>query len=99
MKQYLLNLIRERVSGLFLFLIMILTGVQATGQNEYNLLKFYEPFKPDSTGTFYIAVDNANFFKNNENKLMRSADYTITGAFFRPKAVYYPDPKLHPVYK
>jgi len=94
MKQYLLNLIRESVSFLILFLMIILTGIQATGQNEYHLFTFYEPFKPDSTGKLYIAVDNANFFKNNENKLLRSADYTITGAFLRPKAVYYPDPKL-----
>lgn len=75
-------------------LMLVFVGFQATAQNEYHLLKTYEPFKPDSTGNFYFAVDNVNFFKNNENKLERSADYTITGALLRPKAVYYPGPKL-----
>ena len=62
-----------------LMIILIFAGLQATAQNEYRLFKSYEPFKPDSTGNFYFAVDNVNFFKNNENKLERSIDYTITG--------------------
>ena len=77
-----------------LMVLLVFVALQTSAQNEYHLFKYYEPFKPDSTGKFYIAVDNVNFFKNNENKLERSADYSITGALFRPKAVYYPDPKL-----
>ena len=77
-----------------LILILAFVGLQAAAQNEYSLFKSYEPFKPDSTGNFYFAVDNVNFFKNNENKLERSIDYTITGVLLRPKAVYYPDSKL-----
>ena len=74
--------------------LLVFVALHTTAQNEYHLFKFYEPFMPDSTGKFYIAVDNVNFFKNNENKLERSADYSITGALLRPKAVYFPDPKL-----
>ena len=82
---------QTRYAGIVLLLF---ASLYAMGQNEYNLFRNYEPFNPDSTGKFYFAVDNVNFFKNNENKLERSADYSITGALLRPKAVYYPDPKL-----
>jgi len=77
-----------------LLVILVLAGFEVAAQNEYSLFKLYEPFKPDSTGNFYFAVDNVNFFKNNENKLERSADYTITGTLLRPKAVYYADSRL-----
>ena len=79
---------------LLIIFLLFLTGLNVSGQNEYHLFRSYESFKPDSTGKFYFAVDNVNFFKNNENKLERSADYTITGTLLRPKAIYYPDPKL-----
>jgi len=75
-------------------LVIVFSGLHVTAQNDYQLFKLYEPYKPDSTGKFYFAVDNLNFFKNNENKLERSADYTITGALLRPKAIYYADPRL-----
>ncbi len=75
-------------------LILVFGGIQAIAQNEYHLFKYYEPYMPDTTGNFYFAFDNVNFFKNNENKLERTADYTITGAYLRPKVVYYADPKL-----
>ncbi len=77
-----------------LILILVFAGFSVRAQNDYNLFKSYEPFRPDSTGNIYFAIDNVDFFKNNENKLERSADYTITGALLRPKAVYYPDPKI-----
>ena len=77
-----------------LAILFALSGSSSIAQNSYQLFKNYESFKPDSTGKFYFALDNVNFFKNNENKLERSADYTITGTLLRPKAVYYADPKL-----
>jgi len=43
---------------------------------------------------FYFAVDNVNFFKNNEYKGELATGYTLTGAWLRPKLVYYPDKKL-----
>lgn len=82
--------IRKRVLILFLF-----TGsLTATGQNDYRIFRYYEPFNPDSTGSFFIAVDNVNFFKNNEYKGDITTGYTLTGAWLRPKLVYYPDKKL-----
>src|SRR5665647_3525030 len=53
-----------------------------------------EPFDPKSTGNFYIAVDNLNFFKNNEYKSEYATGYTLTGAWIRPKLIYYPDKKF-----
>lgn len=94
MKLIQLMQVHKKLMKQALMIILVFAALQATAQNEYRLFKSYEPFKPDSTGNFYFAVDNVNFFKNNENKLERSIDYTITGTLLRPKAVYYPDPKL-----
>ena len=84
----------NKYKHLVILLIFNLALLSAYGQNSYNLFKTYEPFRPDTIGPFYFAVDNINFFKNNENKLSRSIDYTLTGTMLRPKAVYYPDSKL-----
>lgn len=84
----------NKLKQIAILLIFNLALLSAQGQNSYDLFKTYEPFRPDSTGPFYVAVDNVNFFKNNENKLNRSIDYTLTGTMLRPKAVYYPDSKL-----
>jgi hypothetical protein len=78
----------------FLIFLLLLVCLQATGQNHYSLFKFYEPFNPDSTGKFYVAIDNVNFFRNNEYKKEIADGYTITGTWIRPKMVYYPDKKL-----
>jgi len=74
--------------------IFFFIGIQAIGQNDYRFFKFYEPYSPDSTGKFYVAVDNVNFFKNNEYKGDFTNGYTLTGAWLRPKLIYYPDKKL-----
>lgn len=75
-------------------LLLVLAGMEANGQNDYSLFRYYEPFRPDSTGNFYVAVDNVNFFKNNEYKSELATGYTLTGAWLRPKLVFYPDQKL-----
>lgn len=85
-----ISIIRKQV----LICLLFLGSLSAMGQNEYRLFKYYEPFRPDSTGNFYFAVDNVNFFKNNEYKGDITTGYTLTGAWLRPKAVFYPDPKL-----
>ena len=77
-----------------LILLLAITAASAIAQNDYSFFKNYEPFKPDTCRKFHIAIDNVNFFKNNENKLNRQADYTITGTLLRPKAVYYADQRL-----
>ena len=74
--------------------LLLLNCFQSFGQNDYPIFKYYEPFKPDSTGNFYLALDNVNFFKNNEYKGSVATGYTLTGAWIRPKVVYYPDAKL-----
>ncbi len=78
----------------FLICLLFWGSLSAMGQNEYHLFKYYEAFRPDSTGNFYLAVDNVNFFKNNEYKGDITTGYTLTGAWLRPKVVYYPDAKL-----
>ena len=78
----------------FIIGLLLLIGIQAIGQNDYHFFKYYEPFKPDSTGDLYFAVDNVNFFKNNEYKGDLATGYTLTGAWLRPKLVFYPDKKL-----
>ena len=74
--------------------VLLIPGLQSVGQNDYHLFKFYEPFHPDSTGKFFLAMDNVNFFKNNEYKGELATGYTLTGTWIRPKIVYYPDAKL-----
>lgn len=83
-----------RIGGRSLFGVLFLFSFQATGQNDYPLFKVYEPYQPDSTGLFYVALDNVNFFKNNEYKGELATGYTLTGDWIRPKIVYYPDKKL-----
>jgi hypothetical protein len=53
-----------------------------------------EPFAPQKTGNLFLAVDNLNFFKNNEYKSKYVDGYTLTGAWIRPKLIYYPDKKF-----
>lgn len=74
--------------------ILLFISQQVVGQNEYTIFKYYEPFRPDSTGNLYFALDNVNFFKNNEYKGDIAIGYTLTGAWLRPKVVFYPDAKL-----
>lgn len=74
--------------------LLLLISFQTFGQNDYLIFKYYEPFRPDSTGNFYFALDNVNFFKNNEYKGDIATGYTLTGAWLRPKVVFYPDAKL-----
>jgi len=88
--KHIILLIRKPV----LICLLFLGSISASGQNEYHLFKYYEPYEPDSTGKFYLAVDNVNFFKNNEYKKEIATGYTLTGAWLRPKMVYYPDKKL-----
>jgi len=74
--------------------LLLFISFPSFGQNDYPIFRYYESFKPDSTGNFYLALDNVNFFKNNEYKSDLATGYTLTGAWIRPKMVYYPDAKL-----
>ena len=74
--------------------LMFFISLSLSGQNDYTIFKYSEPFKPDSTGRFYLAIDNVNFFKNNEYNSKVTTGYTLPGAWLRPKLVYYPDKKI-----
>ncbi|MEI6143516.1 MAG: hypothetical protein WCP85_29840 [Mariniphaga sp.] len=80
--------------SMVLIVLLFFISLSLSAQNDYALFKFYDPFKPDSTGKFYLSVDNVNFFKNNEYNSKVTTGYTLPGAWLRPKLVYYPDEKL-----
>jgi hypothetical protein len=69
------------------------------GQNVYTFFSNYEAMSSDTSKKYFLKLDNANFFKNNEYSLPDAqsiADgYTLIGTWIRPKAVYYPHPKLN----
>ena len=67
---------------------------KVSAQNDYSFFRYTEPYLPDTTGNIYFALDNTNFFKNNEYKGTIATGATILGAWFRPKAVYYPTSQL-----
>jgi hypothetical protein len=96
MTQILISLKKDKskMRTLLLIKILLVISIQAIGQNDYSIFKFYETFRPDSTGDFYLAIENVNFFKNNEYKGDIATGYTLTGTWLRPKIVFYPDKKL-----
>lgn len=63
-------------------------------QNAYTFFESYQPFEFNSGGKLNFQFDNATFFKNNEYTNSIIDGYTLTGAWIRPKLVYYPDNKL-----
>ena len=78
----------QKVIGTF-SLVLLFFG--AFSQEGSKIFVSDESFEPVSTGNIYIAVDNLNFFKNNEYKSNYVTGYTLTGAWIRPKLIYYPD--------
>ncbi len=77
------------------FLIFLLfIGNSTFSQNAYTFFESYQPFKFNSGGKLKFQFDNATFFKNNEYSNSIVDGYTLTGAWIRPKFVYYPDDKL-----
>jgi len=85
---------KSHITKFALILLLLIGDLTVRAQNEYTLFKTFESFAPDSTGKFHLALDNLNFFKNNEFKSDLVKGYTLTGTLIRPKAVYYPDKKL-----
>jgi hypothetical protein len=76
-----------------LLLLILLPGA-AFSQEVSRIYVSDETFDPVSTGNFFLAVDNLNFFKNNEYKSEYATGYTLTGAWIRPKLIFYPDKKF-----
>ena len=78
-------------------MVVFLLVVLSNGAFSQEITKIFlgdEPFNPYTTGNLYIAVDNLSFFKNNEYKSEYATGYTLTGAWIRPKLIYYPDKKF-----
>ena len=75
-----------------LLLVFISSGVFA--QENSRIFVADEPTDSMAKGKVLIAVDNLDFFKNNEYKSDYTEGYTLTGAWIRPKLLYYPDNKL-----
>jgi len=79
---------------LICIIIVVLISSNLFSQEESGIFTSDEPFNPKSTGKLFLAFDNLNFFKNNEYKSNYVNGYTLTGAWIRPKLIFYPDEKL-----
>jgi hypothetical protein len=78
------------------FLILVLASLSygAFSQDGSSIFTCNAPFDSTNTGKLAFAVDNFNFFKNNEYKSQYVDGYTLTGLWVRPKLIYYPNNKL-----
>jgi hypothetical protein len=89
------NLALFLIFGFYLFL----SPLASKSQNNYSFFSHYETARTDTSKKYFLKLDNTNFFKNNEYSIPESqsiADgYTVIGTWIRPKAVYYPHPRLH----
>jgi len=81
----------NRLTGTLLLLLLFFGAFSQEGSG---IFVSDEPFAPQKTGNLLIAVDNLNFFKNNEYKSKYVDGYTLTGAWIRPKLLFYPDKKF-----
>lgn len=82
---------RLKLTGMLLLLLLF---SRAFSQDGSGIFVSDESFAPQKTGNLYLAVDNLNFFKNNEYKSLYVDGYTLTGAWIRPKLIFYPDRKF-----
>ena len=81
----------HKLAGTIL-LLLLFTG--AFSQEGPGIFISDEPFSPQKSGNLSVAVDNLNFFKNNEYKSNYVEGYTLTGTWIRPKLLFYPDKKF-----
>ena len=79
---------------MILFTCFLSIATAAFSQNAYTFFESYQPFESNSAGKLKFQFDNTTFFKNNEYSNSIVDGYTLTGAWIRPKFVYYPDDKL-----
>ena len=75
-------------------ILLLLFFTAAFSQTVSDIFISDEPFTPQKSGNLSVAVDNLNFFKNNEYKSNYVEGYTLTGAWIRPKLLFYPDKKF-----
>lgn len=80
---------RVLVTVLFAFLSTILFAQEVSKSFAAD-----DPADSLAKGKVFIAVDNLNFFKDNEYKSEYVEGYTLTGVWLRPKLLFYPDNNL-----
>ena len=72
-------------------LLLLISSFSAFSQEESRDFFSDDHFDGSTIRNLTIAVDNLNFFKNNEYKSKYVNGYTLTGSWIRPKLLYYPD--------
>ncbi len=84
------------LSGLKLICTVVLLVLSSSvySQEGSKIFASDEDFDPKTTGNLLVAVDNLNFFKNNEYKSKYVSGYTLGGSWIRSKLLYYPDKKF-----
>jgi hypothetical protein len=80
--------VRSRIIATLL--VIFLSG-RLFSQEVSNAFVADEPSDSLAKSKVYIVADNLNFFKDNEYKSNYVDGYTLTGAWIRPKLLYYPD--------
>ncbi|MCC8171400.1 MAG: hypothetical protein LIP00_06365 [Parabacteroides sp.] len=63
-----------------------------TVQAQLDATVFHTDYQidPEQKGSLYIALDNLNFFRDNEFKGKTQDGYTLPGFWVKPKLIYYP---------
>ena len=74
--------------------LLVMLSFAAFSQDGSGVFISDEPMNTKSTGNLSLAINNLNFFKNNEYKSKYIDGYTITGTWIRPKLLFYPDKKF-----
>jgi hypothetical protein len=75
-------------------ILIVLLSLSTFAQEGSRAFVSDEKMDQNATGNLYLAIDNLNFFKNNEYKSKYVDGYTLAGMWIRPKLSYYPDKKL-----
>ncbi len=78
----------------FSSILLVLLSGSTFAQKGSSVFVSDEKFDQNASGNLYVAIDNLNFFKNNEYKSKFVDGYTLAGMWIRPKLFYYPDKKL-----
>lgn len=76
----------QRILFVFLLLFFSLSGKT---QNSYTFFRYNDGYETQELGKISFALDNTNFFRNNEYSGPIATGYTLTGSWFRPKLIYF----------
>ncbi len=73
-----------------LLLACLLSNRAAQAQLDATVFHTDYRIDPEKKGNLYIALDNLNFFRDNEFKGKTQDGYTLPGFWVKPKLIYYP---------